>query len=48
MTDEDENGEEEATLQAMLEDPDKFDYPKDWDRYISGYVVCWFLGLLVC
>ncbi|XP_071479131.1 uncharacterized protein [Diadema antillarum] len=38
VTDEDENGEEEANLQAMLEDPDKFDYPKDWDRYISGYV----------
>ncbi|XP_041468245.1 uncharacterized protein LOC121418435 [Lytechinus variegatus] len=38
VTDEDEAIDEEANLQAMLEDPDKFDYPKDWDRYISGYV----------
>ena len=41
----DDNEEREATLeenklQAMLEDPDNFeDYPKDWDRYVSGYVV---------
>ncbi|XP_071801297.1 uncharacterized protein [Asterias amurensis] len=40
----DDNEEREATLeenklQAMLEDPDNFeDYPKDWDRYVSGYV----------
>lgn len=34
--------DDEDRLQAMLEDPDNFDdYPKDWDRYISGYVVSW-------
>lgn len=38
--DDDDDNAEESQLHAMLEDPDKFeDYPKDWDRYVSGYVV---------
>ncbi len=47
--------EDETQLHAMLDDPDRFeDYPKDWDRYVSGYVVsaglgfrikCWIIGL---
>ncbi|XP_022091319.1 uncharacterized protein LOC110979634 [Acanthaster planci] len=42
--DDDEENEAEVTiednkLQAMLEDPDKFeDYHKDWDRYVSDYI----------
>ena len=38
--DDDNPDDNDSQLNAMLEDPDRFeDYPKDWDRYVSGYVV---------